>query len=53
MTYEQYVLDVFAEHHNSMGLDEEEINDIISETPFSQLEKWLIKIGYDLQEYYL
>lgn len=50
MTYEERVLDVFKEHHNCMGMDEEEIQDIISETSFSRIEKWLSAVGYDLSE---
>lgn len=52
MTYKQYVYDTFAEHHNCMGMDLEEINDLINETEFNQIEKWLTKAGYDLNEYY-
>jgi hypothetical protein len=52
VTYEQYVLDVFADHHDCMGLCSEEITDLINETPFSKLERWLTKRGYDLKEMY-
>lgn len=51
MTYQQYVIDVFIEHHNCMGMDIEEIRDIIKETKFSRIEKWLTRNGYDLNEY--
>ncbi|WP_161805228.1 hypothetical protein [Sporosarcina globispora] len=51
MTYEEYVLDVFTEHHLSVGQDLEEIKDVIREASFKKIEKWLTKIGYDLNEY--
>ncbi|MGD6876839.1 hypothetical protein [Bacillus infantis] len=53
MTYKEYVLDVFKEHHNSGGMDMGEIEDLISESSFDKIEKWLSKNGYDLNEYYL
>jgi hypothetical protein len=52
MTYEQYVLEVFRDHHDCMGMDSEEIEDLIEEASISAMEKWLSKIGYDLSEYY-
>jgi hypothetical protein len=52
MTYEQYVLDTFADDQDCMGMSEDEINDIIEETPFSQIEKYLIRKGYNLIEMY-
>jgi hypothetical protein len=52
MTYQEYVLDVFAEDQSAMGLCGEEIQDIIEENSFSSIEKWLIKKGYDLSEMY-
>jgi hypothetical protein len=52
MTYQEYVLDVFAEDQSAMGLCGEEIQDIIDENSFSSIEKWLIKKGYDLDEMY-
>ena len=51
MTYEEYVIDAFIEHHNCLGMDIEEAEDIVKETPFHKIEKWLTKIGYDLNEY--
>jgi hypothetical protein len=51
MTYEQYVKDVFVEHHVSMGLDTEEAEDRFNEVEFTKVEKWLTKCGYDLNEY--
>jgi hypothetical protein len=50
MTYQERVLDVFTEHHSCMGMDQEEIQDIISETPFNKIKKWLDRNGYDLSE---
>ena len=52
MTYQEYVLDVFAEDQSAMGLDLEEIRDIIEENTFCRIEKWLTMKGYDLQEMY-
>jgi hypothetical protein len=51
MTYQEYVKEVFLEHYNCMGQDLEEAADIFSETKFPTIEKWLTKIGYDLNEY--
>lgn len=51
--YVEYVYDVFKEHHSSMGLDAEEIQDLIEENTFDTIEKWLIRNRYDLSEYYL
>jgi hypothetical protein len=52
MSYEQYVLEVFADDQDCMGMDSEEITDIIQETPFNQIEKYLTKKGYNLTEMY-
>jgi hypothetical protein len=52
MTYEQFVIDVFKEDQNCKGMDMEEIEDIITETPFKQIEKFLTKSGYDLNDMY-
>jgi hypothetical protein len=51
MTYQQYVLEVFRDHHDCMGMDSDEIEDLIQETSFSSIERWLTKTGYDLTEY--
>lgn len=51
MTYEENVKDIFIEHHVAMGLDVEEAEDFFEESSFSAVEKWLIKIGYDLNNY--
>jgi len=53
MTYQEYVLDVFTEHHVSQGMDQEEVNDLIEEAGFERIEKWLTAVGYDLNEYNL
>ena len=52
MTYKEYVYNVFIDHHLDSGLDTEEIQDIIEDSNFEQIERWLIKNGYDLEEYY-
>jgi hypothetical protein len=51
MTYQEYIKDTFLEHHAAMGMDIEEAEDLFNETPFQQIEKWLKRIGYDLNEY--
>ena len=48
MTYKEYVRDVFMEHHVSMGMDIEEAEDLFNESSFASVEKWLTKVGYDL-----
>lgn len=53
MTYKNYVKDVFVEHHISLGLDVEESNDLFEDHNFSTIEKWLIRTGYDLNEFYM
>jgi predicted P-loop ATPase len=52
MTYEKYVIEIFADDQDCMGMDSDEIQDIIEETPFSQIEKYLTKKGYSLREMY-
>jgi hypothetical protein len=52
MNYQEFVLDIFKEDQNCMGLDLEEIEDIIQEVTFNQIEKYLTKQGYDLKEMY-
>jgi len=50
MTYEEYVIDVFIEHHTAQigGYSEEECRDIIEEVGIAAVERWLIRQGYDL-----
>jgi uncharacterized protein YcgL (UPF0745 family) len=52
MTYQEYVIDIFKEDQNCMGLDLEEIEDIIQEVTFDKIEKYLTKQGYNLNEIY-
>ena len=52
MTYEEFAIDIFIEDQNCKGMDIEEIKDIITETPFAKIEKFLINAGYDLFEMY-
>lgn len=47
--YEEFVDDCFAEHHACMGMDWEEIHDLIENSSFKSREKWLKREGYDLQ----
>lgn len=54
MTYQEWINDIFQEHHNCMGMDLDEIQDLIEDSTPEQRKKWLDKNGYDvsLQEYY-
>jgi hypothetical protein len=52
LNYQEYVLDVFTEHHTCLGVSIEETDDMIKETPFVTIENWLMSSGYDLNEYY-
>jgi hypothetical protein len=52
MTYQEYVYDVFKEDQNCQGVSLEEIEDIIEETSFNTIEKFLTKRGYDLTGMY-
>lgn len=49
MTYEEHVKDVFVEHQIAMGAGVEESEDLFNDCKFETIEKWLIKIGYDLK----
>ncbi|WP_179123903.1 hypothetical protein [Paraliobacillus ryukyuensis] len=53
MSYKDYVLNVFIEDQNAMGKSIDDIEQIIKVTKFERIEKWLTKMGYDLNEYYL
>lgn len=50
MTYEQFVDEVFTDHHDHMGMDEDEILELIEDTTFEQRKKWLKRNGYDLSQ---
>jgi hypothetical protein len=52
LSYQEYVLDIFAEHHDDLGVSIEETEDMINEMSFSKIENWLMNSGYDLNEYY-
>ena len=47
MTYEAYVLEVFKDDQNCQGVGMDEIDDIIEETPFPRIERFLAR-RYDL-----
>lgn len=52
MTYKEFVLDTFIKHHNCVGKYEDwELQEIIEVTPFNNIERWLIKVGYNLISY--
>lgn len=50
MTYEQFVYDVFLADQNDIGVELDDIQDVIQRSPFSLIEKFLIKCGYNLQD---
>jgi hypothetical protein len=52
MTYEQYVEEVFKDHHDCMGLDSEETEFLMKESTFQQRERWLKRAGYNLVSMY-
>jgi hypothetical protein len=52
MTYEQLIVEVFRDHHDCMGMDSEEIEDLMEEVTVAQMEKWLKRNGYDINELY-
>jgi hypothetical protein len=55
MEYKEYVKDVFIEHQISCGpysMEVAEAEDTFNDQPFSTIEKWLIKSGYDLENGY-
>jgi hypothetical protein len=50
MKKEELMKDLFLDHHINLGLDEVEANDLYNESNPLQVEKWLLKRGYDLNE---
>lgn len=53
MNYQEFVYDTFIEHELSIGvMCREEIEDTIQENSFKSVERWLIRLGYDLQKDY-
>lgn len=52
MSYEQFVYEVFRDHHDCLGMDSEEIEDLIEDNDFSAIERFLVKAGYDLGNMY-
>ncbi|MBQ6447284.1 MAG: hypothetical protein IJJ10_07465 [Bacillus sp. (in: Bacteria)] len=40
--------EIFKDHHDCMGLSEEEIEDLIDESDFLERYNWLKKNGYDI-----
>lgn len=51
MKYQEYVIEVFRDHHDCIGVSSEEIDDMINETSFDVIEKWLQQSGYDLSKF--
>lgn len=51
MGYQEYVLEVFRDHHDCIGASSEEIDDMINETSFEAIEKWLQQSGYNLSNH--
>jgi hypothetical protein len=52
MEYTDYVKEVFLDHHDCMGMDAEEAQDLWEENSFKRIENWLYKVGYDLKTNY-
>jgi hypothetical protein len=53
MNYRQYVLDTFRDHEDSIGvMSSAEIEDTISAYKFENIERWLVRSGYDLKNMY-
>ena len=52
MTYMEYVLSIFIDHQDGLGLSDEEIQDLIEEYPFSKIENYLLNSGYNLSAMY-
>jgi hypothetical protein len=40
--------ETFIEHHNCMGMDLEEAEDLFNDSPYPKVRKWLKKAGYEL-----
>jgi hypothetical protein len=51
MSYQEYVIDIFKEDQGAYGLCEEEIADILEETPFKKIERFVSK-RYDIRDMY-
>lgn len=50
MKNKDFIDEIFSDHHDCMGLDQEEIDELIEESTFKQRYNWLKKIGYELEE---
>ncbi|MEM5014142.1 hypothetical protein WKH57_25875 [Niallia taxi] len=50
MPKNKFIDQMFIDHHDCMGLDQQEIDDIIEDSTFQQRYNWLKKIGYELEE---
>lgn len=50
MKFKDIVDEIFKDHHDCMGLDEQEIDDLIEESTWKQRYNWLKKSGYELEE---
>ncbi|GEN36587.1 hypothetical protein [Aneurinibacillus danicus] len=48
MTYWEWIDDIFIEHHNCMGMDMNEVEEIMQDSTPEQRKKWLDKPGYDV-----
>ena len=44
--------EMFRDHHDCVGMDEEEIEDLIDESTIKQRYDWLKKVGYDVEGNY-
>ena len=50
MKFNRIVEEIFIDHHDCLGLDHQEIEELIEESTFQQRYNWLKKIGYELEE---
>jgi len=48
--YYQYIKDIFMFHHDHLGVSSEVAEGLYNSVPFHQVEKWLIKQGFDLND---
>jgi hypothetical protein len=52
-TYEQFVSELFTDHELDLGIMcEEEIADTLADYPTYQIERWLVRCGYEPKTLY-
>lgn len=50
MKFKNIVDEIFIDHHGCLGLNQQEIDELIEESTVKQRSNWLKKIGYELEE---